>query len=352
MAFEWEDVAIKRDNGEVVTGKAPVIISASRSTDIPAFYAKWLMNRIERGYCVWYNPFNKSKPYYVSFKNAKVFVFWTKNPKPIIPFLKEIDDRGINYYFQFTLNDYDSEGFEPSLPKLEQRIGTFKELSNLIGKDKVVWRFDPLILSDQLTVRDLLKKIWYLGNKLKGFTSKLVFSFADVGAYKKVQNNLIRESSHFSKNNIEKSEFTEENIEEFAQGIVKIKEAWLSENWNVELATCSEKVDLEKYDIKHNRCVDGELIAQLFSTDSDLLYFLRNGRLPEKTIKIFDTIPEKTKDLKDKGQRKECGCIYSKDIGMYDTCSHHCVYCYANTSKKTVKQNAAKHNVFSESIIN
>jgi len=351
MAFEWEDVAIKRDNGDVVTGKAPVIISASRSTDIPAFFTKWLMNRIEKGYCVWYNPFNKSKPYYVSFKNAKVFVFWTKNPKPLMPFLKELDNRGIHYYFQFTLNDYELEGFEPSLPKLEQRVETFKNLSNLIGKDKVIWRFDPLILSNQLTVMDLLKKIYYLGNKIKGYTGKLVFSLVDVMAYKKVQNNLIRDSAYFSRSNIFKAEFTNEDTNELASGLQKIHQSWKDGGWAIQLATCGEKIDLSKYGILHNKCVDDDLLREQFNSDNELMYFLDFGKLPIKAYELFSSDNIKKKTLKDKGQRIECGCIVSKDIGMYNTCRHNCVYCYANTSLKIVEKNFSKHNLDSESII-
>ena len=126
---------VKIDAGPVVEASTPVIISASRSTDIPAFYAEWFFNRLEKGYCVWYNPFNQ-KPMYISFAKCKVIVFWTKNPKPIIPYLHELDKRGIHYYFQVTLNDYIAEGFEPNVPSLSVRIETFKELSKLIGKER------------------------------------------------------------------------------------------------------------------------------------------------------------------------------------------------------------------------
>ena len=121
-------LTITTHSGETVEAMAPVIISASRSTDIPAFFAKWFINRLEAGYCVWYNPFNQ-KPSYVSFARCKVVVFWTKNPKPLIPLLHELDERGIRYYFQFTLNDYEKEGFDPNVPSVAQRIETFKELS-------------------------------------------------------------------------------------------------------------------------------------------------------------------------------------------------------------------------------
>ena len=132
-----DKIEIIRDNGERVSAIAPVIISASRSTDIPAFFARWFINRLAKGYCVWYNPFNQ-QPMYISFKNTKVVVFWTKNPDPIIQYLPELDARGIKYYFQYTLNDYEAEGFEPNVRPLEERIETFKKLSQLVGKEKVI----------------------------------------------------------------------------------------------------------------------------------------------------------------------------------------------------------------------
>ena len=188
---------ITTDSGEQVEALAPIIISASRSTDIPAFYAKWFFNRLAKGYCVWYNPFNRRKMY-VSFERCKAIVFWTKNPKLILPYLHELDRRGIHYYFQFTLNDYVSEGFEPNVPSVTQRVETFRELSEMIGKERVIWRFDPLIMTPSITPRVLLSRIWKIGNLLKGYTDKLVFSFVDVKAYRKVQNNLIKETNCFT----------------------------------------------------------------------------------------------------------------------------------------------------------
>src|SRR5574344_3150016 len=136
-----DKIFITKDSGELVEATAPIIISASRSTDIPAFYAKWFFNRLAKGYCVWYNPFNQ-KPMYISFKNCKVIVFWTKNPKPILPYLHELDKRGIHYYFQVTLNDYIKERFEPNVPSVYERVETFKELSSIVGKERIIWRFD------------------------------------------------------------------------------------------------------------------------------------------------------------------------------------------------------------------
>ena len=346
-----EKVSIRTDSGEIVESTAPVIISASRSTDIPAFYAKWFFNRLAKGYCAWYNPFNQQKMY-ISFKNCKVVVFWTKNPKPILPYLHELDERGIHYYFQVTLNDYVKEGFEPNVSSVDDRVKTFRKLSVKIGKERVIWRFDPLIITPNITPRDLLTRIWHVGNKLKGYTDKLVFSFVDVKAYRKVQNNLVKETMFFTKDDVENAEANHSQRMEIVQGLQKIREVWHDEGWNVEIATCAEDIDLESYGIEHNRCIDGELMKRIFAEDEELVYYLHTLKWPERDMfGQMPPIPEKKKNVKDIGQRKICGCMVSKDIGMYNTCRHFCVYCYANTSKESVMNNASKHNEDSESII-
>lgn len=344
-------IHITTENGQIVEASAPVIISASRSTDVPAFYAKWLINRLHKGYVIWYNPFNK-KPMYVSFQNTKVIVFWTKNPNPIIPYLVELEKLGIHYYFQFTLNDYEKESFEPNIPLLQDRIETFKKLSTLIGKEKVIWRFDPLIVSKDITPKVLLTRIWKIGNAIMGYTDKLVFSLVDINAYRKVQTNLIKETNSFTKSNLVNAEPMLNQINEIAEGLVKIREVWSKSGWNLSLATCAEEVDLDKYGIEHNRCIDCDLMKKIFSNDIDLVYYLNYGKLPEKTL--FDdevNIKLNKINLKDKGQRKNCGCMISKDIGMYNTCRHFCVYCYANTSRKVVESNKLLYNENSESLI-
>lgn len=348
-----DKIQIINDFGDKVEAQSPVIISASRSTDIPAFYAKWFINRIKKGHIVWHNPFNQ-QPLYVSFKNCKVVVFWTKNPKPLIPYLKELDITGMHYYFQYTLNDYEKESFEPKLPSLENRIKTFKELSTLIGKEKVIWRFDPIIVTNQLPPREVLKRIWNLGNQIKGYTDKLVFSFIDINTYRKVQRNLVKESSQFSRETIECSELNLNQMNEIAEGLTKIRVYWAKEGWNISIATCAEDIDLEKYHIEHNRCIDSEFMKQIFADDMELVYFLNYGKLPEPNTLFankFDKLPLSAEKLKDKGQRKACGCMISKDIGMYNTCSHLCMYCYANTSKETVIKNMKLYKDNNESII-
>lgn len=347
-----EKVIITTDRGERLEAVAPVIISASRSTDIPTFFAKWFFNRLAKGYCVWINPFNQQKQY-ISFAKCKVIVFWTKNPAPIIPYLHILDEMGIHYYFQVTLNNYLKEGLEPNLPSVETRIETFKKLSDLIGPDKIIWRFDPILICSAISPRSILKKVWHIGNELKGYTRKLVFSFVDIKAYRKVQNNLVKETSLFTKDNVENGEGSESQQTEIIEGLVKLRDIWKEEGWDLSLATCAEAIDLESYGIEHNRCIDDRLMERVFSEDKELVYYLHTGRLPEPNLfGDIPEIPETHKNLKDKGQRKLCGCMISKDIGMYNTCKHFCVYCYANTSKKVVNENASKHSDESESLIN
>lgn len=331
----WEKKYIINDNGERVEAILPFIVSASRSTDIPAFYSRWLISRLEKGFATWINPFNR-KEQYVSFEETKIIVFWTKNPKPIIPHLKNLDKRGIKYYFQYTLNDYEEENLELNVPKLKTRIETFINLSNLIGKEKVIWRFDPLVLSSSITIDNLISKIENIGNSVNHYTDKLVFSFADIESYKKVKSNL-------SKTNGLYREFKQADIDEFSEKIVK-----LNKLWNLSLFTCAEKVDLERFNIKHNRCIDDELIYNIGKDDPKILDWL--GLSNSMLSFLGDDYSFNTK-LKDKGQRKACGCIVSKDIGMYNTCNHLCAYCYANYSESIVKQNLNKHSINKQSII-
>jgi DNA repair photolyase len=319
--MSWNKIKMPTEGGELVEAQAPVIISASRSTDIPAFYADWFIHRLEKGYVKWKNPFN-GVPLYVSFQNARLIVFWSKNPKPMIQYLDYLKKENINYYFQFTLNDYDAEKLEPRVPKVQARIETFLELSEKIGKEKVIWRFDPLILTDKIGVDELLRKVENVGNQLKNHTQKLVFSFADIKIYKKVQNNLRR-------NSIPYQEFNERTMNEFAAGL-----QGLNENWHFELATCAEQTSLEKYGIAQNKCVDDDLMIKLFPHDKVLMDFLG--------VDMFGNIEKKRKN-KDNGQREFCNCIVSKDIGEYNTCPHLCEYCYANANKDVALKNWELH---------
>lgn len=239
---------------------APEIISASRSTDIPAFYADWFFHRLETGYSVWNNPFNGQKSY-VSYRNTRFIVFWSKNPKPLLPYLPVLKERGIGCYIQFTLNDYGEDGLETGVPPLEERIGTFKALSETLGKEAVIWRFDPLVLTDSISIDTLLEKVGRIGTEIHGFTEKLVFSFADISSYRKVKANM-------DGSGIPYREWDRMMMEEFAG---KLSQMNHNKGWNLELATCGENLDLGKYRISRNRCIDGDLIARLAWRDKSLM---------------------------------------------------------------------------------
>lgn len=336
-----EKLFIQRENGEIVPAQFPVIVSASRSTDIPGFYSDWFLHRLKVGYSAWTNPFNGVK-HYVSYRDTRLIVFWSKNPESLLKqggLLDYLKEKGINTYIQYTLNDYVAEGLEKGVPAIERRIDTFKRLVDCLGFGKVIWRFDPLILTDRISIDDLIKKAERIGNALKGYTEKMVFSFADIAAYRKVRANLVS-------NNIRYREFGVPDMLRFAAGIQR-----LNHNWGYTLATCGEKIDIDTYGIVHNKCIDDDLMIKYFSDDIRLMEFLgieiTGGDLfnPERTV-------IKHRNNKDKGQRRYCGCIVSKDIGEYNTCAHLCEYCYANSSKEVAMKHLLEHksNPFGETI--
>lgn len=305
-------IEILNKHGQRVNAIAPYVISASRATDIPAFYSDEFFECLDKGYCVWKNPYN-GKSTYVSFANFGFIVFWSKNPRPLLKYLPRLQERGIGFYIQFTLNDYVKEGLEPNVPNLSYRIKTFKSIVDTYGPRHVVWRFDPLILTDKIGIEELLEKVYNIGLQLKGYTEKLVFSFADISGYRRVGTNL-------SQAGVRYREWSEEEMHIFASRLSAINQSDL----HFQLATCAEPIEFSAYGIEHNRCIDPDLIASL-SPDNPMLQMWLFGA------------------VKDKGQRKVCGCTLSKDIGTYNSCPHGCLYCYANTSAASAMRNY--HNI-------
>ena len=346
-------IKIMNDSGVEVEALAPMILSVSRATDIPAFYADWFFNRLERSYCRWRNSFNGVDSY-VAFRDVRFIVFWSKDPRPLVPYINRLKEKEIGCYIQYTLNDYEEEDLEPGVPALSVRIKTFKQLVEKLGVGSVVWRFDPLLLSDRIGMDELLAKIEKVGDQLKGYTEKLVFSFADIAMYRKVGNNLRNHGVNYR-------EWTEEEMIEFTESLSELNSR---KGWNFKLATCGEKINLDQFGIKHNRCIDDELITRISWQDKLLMDHLGvkvntltpslfgNVEIPDEAIMLDDRhYALRTRNNRDSGQRQYCGCITSKDIGSYNTCPHGCVYCYANTTTDSAIMSFNRHNPLSETII-
>jgi hypothetical protein len=292
-----------------------MIISASRRTDIPAFYARWFMNRIEAGYCTVPNPFNRNQISYVSLdpQNVDVIVFWTRNPRPVMPHLKELDQRGYRYYFQYTLMN-NPRVMDPKCPALETSLKTFRELSDLIGPRKIVWRYDPIVMSS-ITEPDFHEETYhFIAQELKGYTYRSVVSLANV--YRKARKRL----SKLEGKGIELLDWNHAAYGDMIPALVQI-----AHDNDMEIVSCAEEVDLKLYGIRPGKCVDDEYVLKVFGLALNV--------------------------KKDPGQRKECGCVISKDIGMYDSCLYECCYCYATASFGCARTNYRNHDPNSPSLI-
>lgn len=286
-----------------------MILSVSRRTDIPAFYAKWFMERLRQKHVLVRNPFNAHLLSHIplSPNHIDAIVFWTKNSKPIHKYLKDIDNMGYKYYFQYTITPYKKD-MEENMPDKKIIINAFKELSTLIGKEKVILRYDPVILSNKYTIEFHKKAFTRLCQLLAPYTEKIIFSFLD--DYKKISKNIINH-----------------NIKEISQVEMHIIAKYFAETakrYNLKIESCAEMIDLENYSINHGKCIDDKLIEKITGA--------------------------KLKAPKD-NQREACACIKCIDIGEYNSCVHNCLYCYANINKDLAYKNYKLHNINSPLLI-
>lgn len=282
-----------------------MILSVSRRTDIPNYYSEWFFNRLKDGFLYVRNPmnFHQISEIKISPDVVDCIVFWTKNPLPMMERLDELE--AYNYYFQFTLTGYGND-VERNLPnKKTSVIPIFQELSNKIGKEKVVWRYDPIFFSNRYNVQYHLKAFRSIAEALSGYTEKCVISFLDI--YPKNKKNM---------DNLLSYDLSDSELRGFAKELSNIAK----EN-HIKIGSCAEKVDLDEYGIIHNSCIDKELIEKIIGC--------------------------KLKINKDKNQRIECGCVESVEVGTYNTCKNGCVYCYANYSAKSVESNFQKYDPLS-----
>ncbi len=280
-----------------------MIVSVTRRTDIPSYYGKWFINRLKEGYVLIQNPYhaNRFSKVILNRESIDIIVFWTKNPQPFLRYLSTLEEMGYPYYFQFTLTPYGKE-LEKGLPDKEDLLDTFIKLSGRIGSNRVVWRYDPIIISAMYPIDYHAERFSYMAKKLSNYTEKCIISFVD--GYKNVT---ARMGQDFD------CEMTNKNILTLADTFSNI-----AKKYNIELFTCAEEMHLEQFGIAHGSCIDKDLIEQILG--------------------------EKITVKKDKNQRKECQCVDSIDIGTYNCCANGCRYCYALTSENTSLLNMKKHN--------
>lgn len=279
-----------------------MIISASRRTDIPAYFSDWFYRRMDEGFVHVRNPMNIHQVSEVPLSPNVVdgIVFWTKDARPLMSRLDQLS--AYPFYFQYTVNPYDAD-LEPGVPKkADTIIPAFQELAEMVGKERVIWRYDPIVLTDKYTVDEHVHRFCLLADKLAGHTEKCVISFVDL--YKKTQRNMA------GVNLLPLGVPEMEQLAEAFSGIAR--------EHGLGLETCAEALDLDAYGIKHAHCIDRALLERISGTELDV--------------------------GKDKNQRLECGCVASIDIGAYNTCSHLCRYCYANFNDQAVKDARAQHD--------
>lgn len=287
-----------------------MIASVSRRTDIPAFYSDWFLDKIEQGFLYVMNPFNRKQVSKIELTPDTVdcFVFWTKNAAPIMDKLHILDERGFKYYFQFTITPYDSD-IEPGIEDKNEVIRTFIDLSDLIGKEKVIWRYDPILLNGKYTKEYHYTYFEEMCKRLCGSTEKCIISFLDM--YTKTRRNT--------------AELGLSPITTNDMFIMAARLADIADKYGLYIETCSESVDLSSIKIQKGKCIDDKIIERILGCPIDV--------------------------KKDDTQREVCGCVKSIDIGQYNTCKHFCAYCYANYNHEWVMDNCAAYDVHSQLLI-
>ena len=280
------------------------IISVSRRTDIPAFYTPWFMNRIRAGFCYYPNPMYPTKFYRVSLRKEDVlgFVFWTRHPAPLIPYLPELDKAGISYYFQYTVVGY-PQTIDPRSPSLDNAIKTFLALSDAIGPERVVWRYDPIILNHEISADWHFNNFSRIADAIGSSTRRLVVSVVD--PYQKTKRRIGGADDGVL--------YSVDAYTDLLNRIVKE-----ASGRNIRVESCAEAA-VAVQGISHGSCVDANLLNRL------------KGR----------PAPLKPKLHK---QREGCLCHQSIDIGVNNSCGFGCQYCYATTNHDRALELVSNHN--------
>lgn len=275
-----------------------MILSISRRTDIPCCYADWLEHRLREGYALVRLPRRPDRLWRVPISADVVdgIVFWTKDPAPMLPLLPTLDRLHIPYYFQFTLTPYD-QTIEPGLRDKTAIGGTFRALAEQLGPERVLWRYDPIILNDAFTENWHREQFARWCDRLQGATRRVTVSFLDL--YARRPHPLL-------------CSIKEESMRTLGTTLAGIARAY-----GLRIAACCESADLADCGIGQAHCVDRELLEQLAGTRLSL--------------------------QPDRGQRPGCGCCESVDIGAYGTCPNGCLYCYAGRGEAALRKNRAAY---------
>lgn len=276
-----------------------MIINSGSRTDIPAFYSKWFMNRIREGYVMVRNPYYPEQVtrYRLDPAVVDVLAFCTKNPEPMLPFVEEL--KAFRQLWYVTITPYETE-IEENVPDKAEVMASFRRLSDAVGKRAVIWRYDPIFVSEQYSVEFHQKAFEHMARELRGYTGTAVISFIDL--YEKTKRNFP-----------EVREVTGEEQENLTKAFVSI-----GETYGMTIRTCLENRELSGFGAVTDGCMTREVIEQAVGIT------LETPKVP--------------------GARPECGCVLGNDIGMYNTCAHFCKYCYANYDRNTVIRNMRQHD--------
>lgn len=296
-----------------------MIISASRRTDIPAFYADWFIRRIRAGYCLVPNPFQPQRAARISLtpEDVDVIVFWTRHPRPLLAYLDELDQLGYRYYFQYTLLNNPPQ-IDPKTPPLETALKTFHQLVDRVGPEKVIWRYDPLVFSNISDANFHRQTFQYIAHQVCDYTYRVVISVMDY--YRKLNKRLANLAQAGIQLQLLDTQTLQQSSSEFTEQfecLMRSLAETASEN-GMQITSCAEEIDLRPYGIQPGKCIDDELIKKVFG---------------------LEVSPQK-----DPSQRPACGCVASKDIGVYDTCLFGCLYCYATSSFERARGNFERHD--------
>lgn len=267
-----------------------MIVSVSRRCDIPAFGGAWFMEQWRRGEVTVRNPFRPSRARTVSLKKEDVdaFVFWSRDPRPFLPHLAAIDRAGIPYYFLVTATGYPAQ-LEPGVPSIGDAAGFFRKLAGRIGRRRVIWRYDPVLFTEQTPFAFHIENFSRLAGLLSPFASRAIVSFFDpyAKALRRLQKAGIRVEAAAGDPGQQL-----DLLERFAA---------VAAGSGLEIQSCAETAFAAG--VPPGKCIDERLLNNLFGLD--LAY------------------------RKDPAQRKLCLCQQSVDIGSYGACGHGCLYCYA-----------------------